>query len=89
MKMKLAGMKHAEFGFTSACEEVLDGHSEWIRLTEFVEVDFPELPPEETVQIQLDALEREEQKETARHAAVVSDIEDRRSKLLAITHNPE
>jgi hypothetical protein len=88
MKAELAMMQNVDYGYISACDKALDGHKNYIRMTEFVEVEFPELPPEETVQLQIDALEREREKEITRHLLAVADIDERKSKLLAITHEP-
>jgi len=89
MKAKLAMMKNIEYDFTTACEESLSEHDGYIQLTEFVEVDFPDLPPDITVRKQLEAIERQAEAECERHEWAMKALEDARGKLLALTHEPE
>ena len=88
MKAKLAVYDHV-IGNGSTIRAFIEhdwgDDSNWIRLTEFVEIEFPELPAEEVVGLQLGALKKEQDAETERHARALADIEERKAKLLAIT----
>ena len=61
----------------------IDGYT---RITEWVDVEFPALPPEVTVPAQIAALDRKAEEVKAEFAAKLREIADARASLLALTH---
>ena len=61
----------------------IDGYT---RITEWVDVEFPALPPEVIVPAQLTALDRQAEEVKAEFAAKLREIADARASLLALTH---
>ena len=90
--MKIANYKRIDdAGDWESIDEVsdyMDQSDRWVRLTEPLEVEFTHLPPEDTIQPQVDALNRVKKKEFARHLTVVAEIDEKIGKLQAITHQP-
>lgn len=62
-----------------------EDNSDYIRLTEIVEVDFPPRKPEEIVPAQVAILEREREELVAKFTAALKEIDDRKAELLALT----
>ena len=61
----------------------IDGYT---RITEWVDVEFPALPPEVTVPAQIAALDRKAEEVKAEFAAKLREIAEARASLLALTH---
>jgi hypothetical protein len=75
---KLALFKNLKHGHESVCDEIFDTFHDYVRLTEFVEVNFPPLNNEEVVEKQF----RE------RFQEALNEIERQRQELRAITYTP-
>ena len=86
--MKIAEFKSLEFEWTTFADESYEDYSGYFRLTEYVDVEFVPLPAEVTVPIEIAALEKIKEKAAKKHAGIIATIDDRISKLLAITHQP-
>ena len=56
-----------------------------VRITEWVDVEFPALPPEVTVPAQIAALDRKAEEVKAEFTAKLREIADARASLLALT----
>ncbi len=86
--MKLAKYKHLQHEYTTIDKSGwMDGaDSGYVRLTEFVEVEFTDLPAEVTVPQEVAALEKAKEAAAVKYQGIVSTIDDKISKLLAITH---
>jgi hypothetical protein len=69
-------------------DEWIEKSSGYIRMTEPLDVEFTRLPAEETLDAEVGALEREREKIVAEKTAAIARIDDRISKLRAITHQP-
>lgn len=65
------------------------GNGEYVRATEYVDVEFPALGRSEVVKAQLDALDLEEEKARKESACKLALIDNRRRSLLALTHDTE
>ena len=65
--------------------EALGKFSGFIRRTEYVEVQFPELPREETVERELEVLDAMETKIRLEAQGKIAQVQDQRKKLLALT----
>lgn len=57
-----------------------------VRISEWVEIDFPPLPLEDIVAAQLAALDAEQRTLVAQHLRDLEKIANARAKLLALTH---
>ena len=57
-----------------------------IRISEWVEIDFPPLAPEQVIPAQLAALDREAEAVRQESAARLRKIAERKASLLALTH---
>ena len=66
--------------------DYMEDSETWVRLTEVMEVEFTYLPPEQTVQKQVDALNEQKENERVRHMEVLAGFDERISKLQAITY---
>ena len=58
----------------------------YVRISEWMDVEFIELPAESTVPAQLAMLERKAEEVKAEFAAKLREIADARASLLALTH---
>ena len=61
----------------------IDGYT---RITEWVDVEFPALPPEVIVPAQIAALDRRAEEVKAEFTAKLHEIAEARASLLALTH---
>jgi hypothetical protein len=87
-KRKIAVFKELKYNYESVCDEQFDTFKDYVRLTEFVEVEFPPLQSEEIVQKQLDALDMAESELRNRFQEALGGIERQREELRAITYKP-
>lgn len=88
-KQKLAIFKQLDRGYESVCNERFDTFEDYVRLTEFAEVEFRPLAGDEVVQKQLNALDRAEGELRNKFQAALNTIEQQRQELRAITYRPE
>ncbi len=58
----------------------------YIRITEWVDVEFPDLPPDVTVPACIAALDRKAEEVKAEFTAKLREIADAKASLLALTH---
>ena len=90
--MKLAVFKSIEPGSLYGWETVQgEGHEKldrYIRISEYVVVEFPPLKGDEVVQKQLSALDKAEGELRGRFQAALGQIEQQRQELRAITYRP-
>ena len=90
--MKIALFKSIEYGWTMPAAQHDDGSDphlgSYVRITEYVDVDFPPRAPEEIVPAQLAAIDRAEQDARAKFQLQLNELAERRAKLLALTHSP-
>jgi len=91
--MKIATYKRIDdVGGWECIEEVRDfmeDSDRWVRITEPVEVEFTMLPPENTVQKQVDGLNKQKEKARIKHLREMGVLDEKISKLQAITYEPE
>lgn len=89
MKITLAVFKN-EYGspIAIAADETgdcwADRSPDYVRATEFIEVDFPDLDRDQVIEKQLASLDAQEKKARADLAVALMLIEDRRASLLAL-----
>jgi hypothetical protein len=87
--MKIATYKHiGEHTYETVSDDSLEGCREYVRTSEYVDVQFPPLQSDEVVQRQLDALEQAETELRSKFQAALDRIERSRSELRAITYTP-
>ena len=60
-----------------------------IRISEFVYVDFPELPPDVVIGSQIQAIDSIITQKEGEHFAEIQELKQKRQELLAITHQAE
>ena len=68
--------------------EFMEESDRWVRISHPITVEFESLPAEETVQKQVDGLNKQKKKELSRHLKEVAALDKRIRKLQAITHQP-
>jgi hypothetical protein len=84
-------MKVALYKLTDCCDLEMVGDESFgrsktnIRVTDLVEVEFKRLPKKETVELELAALDIEERKIRNELQEQLNHVNNRRSKLLALT----
>lgn len=87
--MKYAQFKDPKFGYiTIVAREDNDLDRPFlsdVRVSEWVDVNFPPLPQEDVVRGHLDALDAEQRKLVAEHLAALQKIAEARAKLLSLT----
>jgi hypothetical protein len=85
--MKIALYKNTGFDFEAVFiirnDENVDGY---VRISEFVEMDFPMLPKDVFTQQMMAAFDDEEKKARIRLADALSAINQRRQEFMAISH---
>jgi hypothetical protein len=100
MKMRIAIFRSTSMGYVTPVEqrkdwttgELDDNYSptsDYVRLTEWQEVDLPELPPDQVIPQQLAALAREREEAVEKFHKALADIDGRIANLRAVTHQPE
>jgi hypothetical protein len=87
--MKIARFKRlGEHSYETIDSDLLDGLENYVRLTEYVDVEFPMLSEESVIQKQVDALDRTEQALRESFETKLNAIKDERAKLLALAFHP-
>ena len=84
--VKIAIFKRAESGWESYADERYEKSKNYIRITEYVEVDFIPLRAEQTIPKEVAYLREKQDQESVRHVTAMAKLDERISKLLAITH---
>jgi hypothetical protein len=72
-----------------ALEDWADRSDGYLRVSEYVEVEFPSLPMEDVVPLQVAAVERSIEKLTAEYAKELDLLQARKADLLALTDQRE
>lgn len=87
--MKVALFKSMEYGIEMVSTQATEKYSNgYVRISEYVDVDFPPLQDEAVVRQQIEKLDEIADKITDDYRNKIAEIQDRKSKLLAITHQP-
>jgi hypothetical protein len=86
-KFKLAVFK-SPYGDESVCIELFDTFDDYVRMSEFVEVEFKPLSSEVVVQKQLNALDKSESELRNKFQEALNRIERQREELRAISYTP-
>lgn len=87
--MKVALYKDVQYGFETVSGPSLDNSQEYVRVSEFVNVEFPKLSDEETVRKQLAALDEMRGEVSRKFAAALKEIDQRKASLQALTYEGE
>lgn len=88
--MRIARFKRlGEHSFETFGDEALERVKGYVRLTEYVEVEFPPLRDGVLVEKHLEALDAAEAEVRTRFQSMLNEIERQRQELRAITHKPE
>lgn len=77
-------------GAITTWDQLYENHfpDDYVRLTEYVEVDYPDLPADSIIATQLDQLQAMENEINLKAATALAEVQRRRQELLAITHAP-
>lgn len=88
---KAALFKNVAYDFLLVSGESFETYSgsDHIRISEYVEVEFPMLPPEESVLAEIAALDDRIAETKNEFARKIDELEDRKAKLLALTHQED
>lgn len=88
--LKLAIFKSiGECTYTSVCEPLFETMGNYVRLTEYVQVEFPQLQDGAIIQKHLEALDKAEAAITERYFEKLAEIKQQKEELRAITYQPE
>ena len=88
--MKYAQFKDPKYGFVAVVarddDDLERPYVDDVRISEWIEIDFPPLPQKDVIRGQLAALDAEQRKLVKEHLAELQKIANARAKLLALTH---
>lgn len=82
--MKVAIFKHLEHDFTLVSDGLLDGCKSYVRLSEYVDIDFPMITNEAVVTRQVEALEEAKKNIQAQTERKLTEIDRKIGELLAL-----
>lgn len=89
MKQRLALFKSMEHGVEITGDRNTEKYSQnYVRISEYVDVEFPPLQDEHVVRQQVEKLDAIADRITDDYRNKIAEIQERKSKLLAITHQP-
>lgn len=87
--MKIALFKNAEYGFSAVYEQNREEFlEEYVRVSQWVDVEFPMRSAEEYVPEQIKVLDSEREKIVEKFSTALAEIDKRKKELLAIPHQP-
>lgn len=86
--MKIAKYKDVEFGIETVSSELLENCSSYVRVSGFIEAEFPPLSSDEQIQKHVAALDKTREQVVTEFTRKLADIDRRKSELLAITYKP-
>lgn len=87
--MKVALFKSMEYGAEITGDESTEKYCRnYVRTSEYIDVEFPPLQDEAVVRQQIEKLDEIADKITDEWRNKIAEIQERKSKLLAITHQP-
>ena len=91
--MKYAQFKDPHYGYISVIgredDDLERPYGDDVRISEWIEIDFPPLPQADVVQAQLAALDAQQRELVAEYLQKLQKIANARAKLLALTHDAE
>jgi len=85
MKQRLALFKNVEWGYVFASEESREDADDYVRITEYIEVDFPDLPLCMVVNSQIDALDKAAEELGKKYMEGLESIKQKKAELLSLT----
>ncbi len=85
---KIALFKDMSYSFSSeyVCEETMEGYEKYVRVSEYVEVEFTLLPEQTVVENELATLDSVEADLREKFREQLGNIESRRQNLRALTY---
>lgn len=89
MKVNMALYQYSHGGSPTGMTEGLASYTPATRISEFVEVDFPDRSREEMIPEQIAKLDKEIAEEKERFSRVIERLNQRKSEILAITDERE
>jgi hypothetical protein len=85
MKKRLALFKNVEYGWVFASEESRNEADDYIRITEYVEVDFTELPLNDVINSQIESLDKAAEEMGKKYMEGLESIKRKKAELLSLT----
>lgn len=82
--MKLAIFKNIACNFETTCEPNMEGHGDYVRLTEYVDVEFQRIKGDEVIEQQINILNRAETDLRNKFQEALNKIDRQRAELLAL-----
>lgn len=92
MKKKLAIFEYTSgvlLGFQFPTESHMENSDEAVRISEYVEIEFPDIPRDELISRQIKAIDKEIEYARVNHTANIARLEQRKAELLALTCETE
>lgn len=86
--MKVAEFQSIDCGYKTVATDSLDGSEHYIRISEYVDVEFPQLSGDEHIQGAVAALDRQRDRVVEELSRKLAEIDQRKKELLAITYQP-
>lgn len=87
--MKIAKYKDIQYGYDCYQSESFDAVPGYVRLTEFLEVEFKLLDSDSQIQKHVAALDHKRQKIVEDFTAKLAELDAQKAELLALTYQPE
>ena len=87
--MRIAKFKSIEYGFITIASSIYEEEETYIRISEYVDVDFPMIDTAEQVKSELAVLDMQEKKIMAAAASKIEEIHKRKKDLLALPYLKE
>ena len=88
--MKHAQFKNIKYDYTYIVSRQDDDlertHANDVRVSEWIEIEFPPLPQGDVISGQIAALDAKQRQLVTEHLAALQEIADARAKLLSLTH---
>jgi len=82
--VRVAQFKSLKYDYITVSAEGLDGADEYIRVSEYIDVDFVERDPRETIEQEVDTIDKQIQTVQAAAQVKLNELEQRKNDLLAL-----
>jgi hypothetical protein len=83
--MKIAKYQSVDMDYTFFSEDLYEGRSGYLRLTEFADVEFVPLPAADMVPRQIEILDNKIEAIQGRALAEINELKQKKQELLALT----
>lgn len=84
---RVAVFKSVRHGFELVLDNSMGDVSGYVRVSEFIDVEFPPLSDDKQIQLHVKELDAERTRLVRKHCEELAVIDERKSRLLALTHD--